>query len=134
MRLVVLAVLGLSCLAACAPSKPPSITGTWHIKYVNDTPVTVPEGRTAEFTLSDDHTFSASIGCNQISGDYQLDGLELVFTTGPMTRMACPPPLDALETALLDAMAMINSYKVDLGELHLLTDDASVVILDRDGH
>lgn len=43
--------------------------------------------------------FSSTVGCNGINGSYTLDGLTLALDAGPMTLMACPPPLDEIERA-----------------------------------
>lgn len=41
--------------------------------------------------------FTSSVGCNVVNGSYTLDGTSLSIGAGPMTLMACPPPLDEIE-------------------------------------
>jgi heat shock protein HslJ len=55
------------------------------------------------FTAED--RISGSTGCNRFTGTYQQDGTALKFSPLAVTKMACPPPLDALERSFLQAMA-----------------------------
>jgi heat shock protein HslJ len=58
-----------------------------------------------------------SVGCNRIVGRPVLSGSRLSF--GPMaaTRMACPPPLDAVERQYLSALQAVRSYRLERSTL-----------------
>ena len=64
--------------------------------------------------------FTATVGCNQILGSYQLDGERLTFTTGPSTLMACPGPLEAWERQLVVVLQEATGWRVDGQTLELL--------------
>lgn len=67
------------------------------------------DGATAAAAAGD---YDATVGCNAVSGRYGREGGSLRFDAGAMTRMACPPPLDALERSLLDALARTASWRI----------------------
>lgn len=63
--------------------------------------------------------YSASVGCNTINGRFELTGTALRFAPGAATRMACPPPLDALERRLLDTLTRTASLRIHANTLEL---------------
>lgn len=56
--------------------------------------------------------YTATAGCNAVRGRYSVDVAALRFAAGAMTRMACPPPLDALERNLVDALARTAGWRI----------------------
>ena len=66
-------------------------------------------------------------GCNRFTGSYTLTGDAL--TIGPLaaTRMACPPPRMALETALFAALDATRAFRRERTELTLLDGEGHVV-------
>lgn len=85
-----------------------SLTNTyWRIEALSGAPlVAVENRREPHLVLLDlpEMRFRATIGCNQLIGGYERDGDSLTFGTAAMTRMACPPPLDALERQLSEVL------------------------------
>lgn len=63
--------------------------------------------------------YAASVGCNAINGQFERAAAALRFTAGAMTRMACPPPLDALERRLLAALARCATARIHANTLEL---------------
>lgn len=63
--------------------------------------------------------YSATAGCNTLNGAYTVDGATLRFTPGATTRMACPPPLDALERRLADTLARTAGWRIKANTLEL---------------
>ena len=59
-------------------------------------------------------------GCNRLTGTYQLDGKALKFSPLAMTKMACPPPLDAQERAFIQAINATASVRESGNILELL--------------
>jgi heat shock protein HslJ len=78
------------------------LVGKWRIERVRGA-ADVDAAKTA-FEVAADGQVSSTVGCNRIVGKPSLTGDRLRF--GPMaaTRMACPPPLDRLETAYMAAL------------------------------
>ena len=56
--------------------------------------------------------YTATVGCNVVSGRYSVNVASLRFAAGAMTRMACPPPLDALERGLVDTLSRTASWRI----------------------
>jgi heat shock protein HslJ len=54
--------------------------------------------------------YSTSIGCNQIGGNYTLEGNVIKFLPGMATMMACP---DDLEANYLSALSEVDNYKIE---------------------
>jgi heat shock protein HslJ len=71
---------------------------------------------------------SGSTGCNRYSGGYTLDGGSLELGAVAATRMACPPPADAVERELLAALERVAAWSIEDDELVLLdADDADLL-------
>lgn len=70
--------------------------------------------------LDDSGRFTASTGCNTLSGDYVLDPAGLRFTPGPMTMMACPPAETAIEKRFLAALDGIRTAQISGTTLDLI--------------
>lgn len=66
---------------------------------------------------------SATVGCNRLMGSFETKGAALTFSPLAGTRMACPPPLDAREAALTDALAATRSFAI-AGSALVLYDEA----------
>ena len=55
--------------------------------------------------------YTASVGCNQISGRYETVNEAISFGPAMKTRMACPPELDALERRLQEVLLRARGYR-----------------------
>lgn len=84
-----------------------------HEVAVSDAPPTIDFG--------DDGRITGSTGCNSYQGVYQLDGSSLSIEVGPMTRRACGPPIDAQETAFVQALGSTTGFDL-AGDTLTLTD------------
>ena len=123
--------------AATPDSAPPdtgltpsySLTNTyWKLTELDGAPVTmVPEQeREVRITLTDDGKVQGFTGCNRVMGGYTLTGTALRFTQLAGTRMACPPPLMQLESAVLANLNSVTGYQLEGEKLILLKDGAPV--------
>jgi len=73
---------------------------------------------------------SGTSGCNNFAGSYTQSGPALRFSLLATTRMACAPPLDALEARFLDALNRTTGFKVE-GNLLELRDGRGVLAIFR---
>ena len=106
-----------------------SLTNTyWKLTELDGAPVTmVPEQeREVRITLTDDGKVQGFTGCNRVMGGYTLTGTALRFTQLAGTRMACPPPLMQLESAVLANLNSVTGYQLEGEKLILLKDGAPV--------
>ena len=123
--------------AATSGSAPPdtgltpsySLTNTyWKLTQLDGAAVTMApqQEREVRITLTDDGKVHGFTGCNQVMGGYTLAGTALRFTQLASTRMACPPPLMQLESAVLAKLNSVTGYRFDGEFLVLLKDGAPV--------
>jgi heat shock protein HslJ len=81
-------------------------------------------------TFEDDRV-SGSTGCNRFTASYAIDGSGLEVGQIASTRMACPPPGDAVELAYLAALESVTRWRVENEELALLDADEAEVLRYR---
>ena len=87
------------------------------------------EGERPPELFFDEGRVGVATGCNRFNGPVEIKEGSLRFSdqmTG--TLMACPPPMDLQERAVLDAIAMVRSYLIEDGELSLIGEGGTVLI------
>jgi heat shock protein HslJ len=110
------------------PSGPLELAGTRLvlIKYLSPdgVAVTVPSSvtPTAEFTAD---TMSGRAGCNTFNPGYALDGDNFPLTGISSTMMGCEEPMASVETAYLQALAVLDKAA--------LLDDGNLQLWDAEG-
>jgi heat shock protein HslJ len=98
-----------------------ALTGSWQVVEVSGKPVTdCQPNREPHLVFTAEGRVSGSTGCNRFTGTYQQDGTSLKFSPFAVTKMACPPPLDALERSFLQAMAATAAMRQSGTTLELL--------------
>ena len=106
-----------------------SLTNTyWKLTQLDGAQVAMApqQEREVRITLSDDGKVTGFTGCNRVMGGYTLAGTALRFTQLAGTRMACPPPLMQLESAVLANLNSVTGYQLEGEKLILLKDGAPV--------
>lgn len=102
----------------CVPPgrNPPVVDTYWRIIGIGGQRVNPVIGRQEPHLLlrSIDRRrmYAATIGCNQLVGAYLLTGESIVFDGVSGTLMTCPPPLNALEKELNEALARTRRWRV----------------------
>lgn len=108
------------------------LVGEWDVTGVNtgDAIVSMVPGSQPTLTFSDDGTLLMLTGCNNIGGEWELDGQDLTIETGPRTMMACddPPGVTQQENALADALDATARVEVAPGSLTLLDGQGRIAI------
>ena len=99
-----------------------ALTGqTWQVAEICGHPMAAgQQDRQPHLVFSAEGRMSGSTGCNRFTGTYQLNGKSLKFSPLAMTKMACPPPLDAQERAFIQAMKATASVRQSGNTLELL--------------
>jgi uncharacterized lipoprotein YbaY/heat shock protein HslJ/uncharacterized lipoprotein NlpE involved in copper resistance len=100
-----------------------SLTNTyWKILRLGETEVGAAEGpREPNLILrAGAPQFTATVGCNQLMGSFELDGDRLKFGPAGRTMMACPAPLDGWEKRLGAVLAATAGWRIDGQTLELL--------------
>lgn len=113
--------------ASLAPQA--SLTNTyWKLTQLDgaDVAMAPQQEREVRITLTSDGKVTGFTGCNRVMGGYTLAGKTLRFTQLAGTRMACPPPLMQLESAVLANLNSVTGYQLEGEKLILLKDGAPV--------
>lgn len=126
--------LGLTPTLWAAPaSGPQGQTGSnvplrdtrWSLQTIDGAPVAAsgPRGRAQLSLRAASQHLSGFAGCNTLSGRYIQRGTSLALKPLATTRMACEPGVMQQETRFLQALAGIDSYRVEGRQLSLLQGD-----------
>src|SRR5215467_6405620 len=109
---------------ACPPPAPRSaaLRGTeWRVLEIGaERPTFDDWRRRPTLKLDDEGKYSASTGCNMLSGAYELDPNGLRFLAGATNLMACGPPADDIERRFLAALAAVQQAQIAGTTLDLL--------------
>ena len=80
------------------------------------------------FITFEDGQFSASTGCNGLSGSYEVDGQQISFQLGPMTMRACSEPQADQESGFLNGLHKAARYELKAGSLTLMDADGNQLL------
>ena len=125
-------VPGLTCERAMADSV---IENTyWRILSIGGVTLEGAEGRREPHIIlrPSEGGFTSTIGCNTVNGSYSLDGPSLKLDAGPMTMIACPPPLDEIERAWTEGVASVSDVIVTGPTMELRTAEGETVAFFED--
>ncbi|HWP63533.1 MAG TPA: META domain-containing protein [Candidatus Binatia bacterium] len=78
-----------------------------------------------------DGRIGASAGCNQLGGQYRLDGDVLVVTNAAVTEMGCDPARHAQDEWLFGLLGQRPVVSFDGDELTLTADTTVIAMVDR---
>lgn len=107
-----------------APASAPLVGTRWSLVAVDGEPVaqTSPPNDAHLQLLAAGGIAAGNSGCNRFSGSFTSEGSSLAFGPIITTRMACADPtLTALESRFLAAMASVDGFEIERGELRLKT-------------
>lgn len=110
-----------------------SLTNTyWKIVTLAGEALSAVEGRKEPRIMlkSEDgkNRYSATVGCNQLVGGFTVEGDALTFTGSATTLMACPPPLDAQERALSQALGKTKRHAIAGDSLTLFDEKGTAIV------
>jgi heat shock protein HslJ len=66
--------------------------------------------------------------CNSYASSYTVEGSSMEVQPVALTRIACPPPGNALEDAFFDALEGVGSWAIEDDELVLMDADGDEVL------
>jgi len=125
--------------AAVAPATDSALLNTpWKILSIAGEPLQGIEGKKEPRLILQSengrNAWSATIGCNQMSGGLELDGDRTEFKAGMATLMACPPPLDMLEKQLGQSLLASKHWRIQGNRLELRDDAGRQTFLCETAH
>ncbi len=120
---------GMRCERARADA---ALTNTyWRIVRLGDAAVPAVAGRREPHLLlragGEHRPYNATVGCNQMQGDYIVDDDRLSFGATAATLMVCPPPLDALERQLGEVLSKTRGWRIQANTLELFDDGGMAI-------
>lgn len=97
------------------------LVGTyWRAVEIDGNPVAVESGkREPHLVFSAENRVSGSTGCNRLTGSFEQDANGFRFKPMAITKMACPPPLHALEMSFLGALKATTAMHISGKTLEL---------------
>jgi putative lipoprotein len=106
----------------------------WRITQLSGNRVTPPEASRKEPQLilrdvDGKRTYSATVGCNSMSGSYSVSGGAITFEPGISTLMACSSPLDTMELQLRTAISGTRRWRIAGNTLELRDEDGRQLAL-----
>jgi heat shock protein HslJ len=105
----------------------------WRIVSLNGEEVDTHDGRREPHLVlrrgGESPSYSATVGCNMLSGGWSLEGDRILFQQGLSTRMACPPPLDEMEALLGRALTGIRICRIKGNTMEMCDEDGDPVAL-----
>jgi len=133
MKKLVIGLLVVFVLAACAGGSSASIEGQWKLVSYgspsNQTPA-VPDVETSiEFK---DGQMSGNVGCNGFGGEYEVKGDTITFGPVMATLMFCEGPVGEQEMVTLAVFQESATFVIDGDTLTITSADGnSVIVLER---
>jgi heat shock protein HslJ len=116
----ILFVLILMC-GSFAQSESELVGTNWQVVEIDGSPVAAGQSkREAQMVFNAEGRVSGSTGCNRFTGAYKQEATGFRFTPLAVTKMACPPPLDAQERSFLRAMEGVAAVRQSGKTLELL--------------
>ena len=74
-------------------------------------------------------SYRATVGCNQLAGEYTVNEESIRFTSAAATSPPCPAPLDRLESALSETLAQARGWRITANTLELFDGAGAAVAL-----
>jgi heat shock protein HslJ len=131
--LLLAACVGLACTAPRKATRFNELAGGWVLAIFPHEKKTLAEvfgTRIIDLRFAtDSNRVSGSTGCNHFNGSYTADTAKLLFSPDmALTRMACPGYDEKL---FLNAMARVNRYRINEGQLELFHNNDLVMVFAR---
>ncbi|QLE84329.1 META domain-containing protein [Shewanella sp. Scap07] len=133
-QLIVLgaALLGLAACQSAPQTEQPQLNliGTWHIEVAQSKPVI--DYSPAKLTFAEDGQLSGNNSCNQLFGQYSVEGQQVSIMPAGNTMKACVEALMVQEQRVMGALPLISQGKMSQGKLLLQDEQGNTqLILSR---
>jgi len=125
---LLLVILGVG--VCTAQTDPPLWNTYWRAVEIAGQPVSVAgPGQEPHMVLkAQGQRVHGATGCNRFTGSFIQEGESFRFKPLATTRMACPPPRDALERSFLQALGETRRLRLVDGHLELLDQSGNILM------
>lgn len=125
-------ILFIICLAvsACASQENTRpLVGSWRLTAYGPVDSTTPAVPDLDATLifGEDGTLAGSTGCNELAGDYTVEGDQIMFGRIVSTLILCPDLQMAQEEAMLRVLMETASFNIEGDTLTITKNDMVLV-------
>lgn len=105
----------------------------WRLVRLGDEKLAPAEGeREPHLTLrkaDGESRYSATVGCNQMIGGYEVAGDRITFSMGASTKMACPGELGAREDRFVQVLNGTRKWRIVGNTMQLLDESGASLAL-----
>jgi len=114
-----------------AATDKPLLDTHWLLRTLNGKAIEPTNVRKDPYLLLESATqrLNGSGGCNNLMGDFVLEGQELLFPQVSSTRMHCPGAME-VENGFIQALQSSNRFRIKGKMLTLLFDDVETATLE----
>ena len=128
MKKIMIGLLVMIVLSACAGSSSASVEGQWKLVSYNQTAAMPDVEASIEFK---DGQMSGNVGCNGFGGEYTVSGDTLEFGPVMSTMMFCEAVADQ-ESTVLATLQEKTSFVIDGNMMTIISaDGSSSIVLEK---
>ena len=133
MKKLIVGLLTLLVLAACAGGSSASVQGKWKLVSHGSASSQIPAAPDVDTSIEFlDGQLNGNVGCNGFGGEYEVDGDVIKFGPVMSTMMFCEGPVGDQEMATVAVFQGSASYVLDGDTLTITSADGnSVIVLAR---
>ena len=108
-----------------------SLVGSWRLTAYGPVDSTTPAVPDVDATLifGEDGTLAGSTGCNELGGDYMVEGDQITFVQIVSTLILCPELQMAQEEAMLRVLMETASFQIE-GDTLTITNNEMVLVFE----
>lgn len=117
-------------LAACASQENGrSLVGPWRLAAYGpvDSPTPAVPDVDATLTLGEDGSLTGSTGCNELGGEYTVEGDQIAFRQVVSTLILCPDLQMAQEEAMLQVLSDTATFNIEGNTLTIINNGTVLV-------
>ena len=106
-----------------------SLVGSWKLIAYGpvDSPAPAVPDVEAILSFGADGTLTGNTGCNQIGGEYKVEGDQIAFDSIVSTLIACPDLQMAQEETMLQVLTDTATFKIEGNTLTITNNDMALV-------
>ena len=129
--MLILLLICLTVSACAAKQNGKTLVGSWRLTAYGpvDSPTPAVPDVEAFLSFGADGTLTGSTGCNQLGGDYQVEGDQIIFGQIVSTLIACPDLQMAQEKTMLQVLTDTASFKIE-GNILTITNNDMVLVFE----
>src|SRR5688572_28633195 len=129
--LLILFMICITVSACSSKENTRSLVGSWRLTAYGPVDSTTPAVPDVDATLifGEDGTLAGSTGCNELGGDYMVEGDQITFVQIVSTLILCPELQMAQEEAMLRVLMETASFQIE-GDTLTITNNEMVLVFE----